>query len=62
MMRGKINTRNGLLILDQISFKVMFSKRVHKHDKEGKQGRIVLPSELIGKTVLVIIPEEAVHV
>lgn len=55
-MNGIINVKNGVVILDQIRFTKMFpSKKVIKHDKLGKQGKIVLPGELIGKKVIVIV-------
>ena len=58
-MKGEIKVKNGMLIMDSIHFTRMFQdKKVIKHDKDGKQGKIVLPGELIGKKVYVIVVEE----
>lgn len=56
-MTNDIKTKNGTLILQQVSFKRLLIRNVLKNDPQGKQGKIALPKNLIGKEIYVVVPE-----
>jgi len=55
IMGNDLDVKNGKLIIQQIDFKRLLVRNVMKNDPQGKQGRIALPKNLIGKEVYVII-------
>jgi len=58
-MKGIVNVKNGTVVLNQVHFKRLLpEKNVLRHDRAGRQGKIVVPGELIGKKVMVILLED----
>lgn len=53
-MNNDITVKNGKLIIQQISFNRLLIRNVMKNDPHGKQGKIALPKNLIGKEVYII--------
>jgi putative transposon-encoded protein len=51
----KNKTVNRTLILEEVKFNRIIERTVRKNNVTS--GKVTLPSELIGKTVLVIIPK-----
>ena len=60
-MGNDLNIKNGELIMQKVSFKRLLIRNVMKNDPQGKQGRIALPKNFIGKEVYVILKEEEIQ-
>ena len=54
-MSSDISTKNAKLIIKQIDVKRLLIRNVMKNDPQGKQGKIALPKNLIGKEVYILV-------
>ncbi|MCK4797257.1 MAG: hypothetical protein KAT05_07730 [Spirochaetes bacterium] len=49
-------TTNGILILEKVDFNRVLTRTVHKSNKSS--GKITLPLDLVGKEVIIVIPNK----